>query len=172
MVRDAIPKGDPVTISYPIASPLNAEPMLWQAVADYPFRLVGGYAEHPDLTGALSFMPDQMNPAGLDLFLEGQEASVTDQPVAVTPALIATARLAAERNDVRMLLVDRSAKGAAAVVRVFSAAFGSPRVSTPASPCGGAPPARCDGCDLPRPGRRGRLMPRQGDAGKVMPRQR
>ncbi len=87
VVRDAIPKGDPVTISYPIASPLNAEAMLWQAAAGDQFRLVGGYAEHPDLTGALSFGPDQMNPAGLDLFLEGREASVTDQPVAVTPAL-------------------------------------------------------------------------------------
>lgn len=131
VVSDAIPKGNPVTISYPIASPLYAEPMLWQAVAGYRFRLVGGYAEHPDLNGAVSFIPDEMNPPGLDFFLEGQEGYSPYRPVvAVTPSLIATARLVAQRNDVRMLVVDRSAKGAAAVVQVFTAAFGPPTVST------------------------------------------
>ena len=131
VVSDAIPTGNPVTISYPIASPLYPEPMVWQVDAGYRFRLVGGYAEHPDLTGAPTGMPDEMNPAGLDLFLEGQEAyNRYLPPVAVTPTLIATARLVAERNGVRMLVVDRRAKGAAAVIRVFSAAFGSPSVNT------------------------------------------
>ncbi len=130
VVSDANPTGYPVTISYPIASPLYAEPMLWQVASGYRFRLVGGYAEHPDLTGVPTFMPDEMNPAGLDLFLEGQEAYNPYRPVTVTPTLIATARLVAERNDVRMLVVDRRAKGAAAVVQVFSTAFGSPSVST------------------------------------------
>ena len=130
-VSDAIPTGNPVTISYPIASPFYPEPMVWQVAAGYRFRLVGGYAEHPDLTGAPTGVPDEMNPAGLDLFLEGQEAyNPYLPPVAVTPTLIATARLVAKRNDVRMLIVDRWAKGAAAVVQVFSAAFGSPSVST------------------------------------------
>jgi hypothetical protein len=131
VVSDAIPTGYPVTISYPIASPLYAEPMVWQVAAGYRFRLVGGYAEHPDLTGVPTGLPDEMNPAGLDLFLEGQEAyNPYRPPVAVTPTLIATARLVAERNDVRMLVVDRWTKGATAVVQVFSAAFGAPSVST------------------------------------------
>jgi len=131
VVSDAIPTGNPVTISYPIASPLFAEPMTWQADAGFRFRLVGGYAEHPDLSGLPTGMPDQVVPGGLDLFLEGQEAySPNAPPVAVTPSLIATARVVAARNDVRMLIVDRRAKGASAVDQVFTDAFGPPTAST------------------------------------------
>ncbi len=131
VVSDAIPPGNPVTISYPIASPLFAEPMVWQVDAGYRFRLVGGYSEHPDPSGLPTGMPDEMVPAGLDRFLEGQEAyNAYLPPVPVSPELVATARVVAARNDVRLLLVDRQEKGATAVVQVFTAAFGPPTVST------------------------------------------
>jgi hypothetical protein len=129
---DAIPPGHPVTISYPIASPLYAKPMVWQVDAGFRFRLVGGYAEHPDPSGKPIGTPDQMVPGGLDLFLYGQEADNPYlPPVPITPGLIAVARVVAADNDVRLLLVDRGAHGAQGVVTVFTEAFGPPVVITP-----------------------------------------
>ena len=123
----AVPANDPVAITYPIASPLYTEPMLWQAADDFRFLLVGGYAVHPTPTGAPTGMPDQMNPPGLDRFLEGQEAyNPYLPPVPVTPALITTAREVVARNDIRLVIVDRAVRGSTAVIGVFSRAFGPP----------------------------------------------
>ncbi len=71
-VSDAIPAGDPLTVTYPVASPLFVRPMTWQADTGFRFRLVGGYAEHPDLSGNPTGMPDPLEPEGLDNFLDGQ----------------------------------------------------------------------------------------------------
>ena len=129
---DAIPAGDPITVTYPIASPLFPQPMLWQALDGFRFQLVGGYAEHPDPNGAPTGMPNPMRPTGLDQFLEGQEAyNKYLPPVPVTPALVSRVRNVAAQNDVRLVIVDRSVKGARAVTDVFSLAFGPPQVVSP-----------------------------------------
>ena len=50
-VLRAIPAGDPVTITYPYSTFLEPTPMLWQAEDGFDFRLLGGYAYHPDASG-------------------------------------------------------------------------------------------------------------------------
>ncbi len=130
-VSNAIPTGDPVTVTYPVASPLYPLPMSWQAQSGFRFRLVGGYAEHPDPNGHPTGMPDGLTPPGMDLFLDGQEAyNQYLPPVPVTPALIVTLRGVAAQNDVRFVIVDRSVRGSTAVVDAFSQAFGAPQVTT------------------------------------------
>ncbi len=130
-LSDAIPSGNPVAVTYPIASPLFVEPMTWQVDTGFRFTLAGGYAEHPDPTGAPTGMPNPMSPPGLDQFLEGQEAyNPYLPPVPVSPALVATVRYVVASDHIRLLIVDRWVKGSTAVISVFSQAFGPPRAST------------------------------------------
>ena len=42
VIRQATPRGDPVALTYPYASPAFAQPLLWQAADGFGFRLVGG----------------------------------------------------------------------------------------------------------------------------------
>jgi len=130
-IADAIPAGDPMTVTYPVASPVFTRPMTWQVDSGFRFRLVGGYAEHPDPTGKPTGMPDPLEPEGLDNFLDGQEGyNPYLAPVPLTPGLVSTLRDVAGRNDIRLIIVDRSVKGSGLVLNAFSQAFGAPQVAT------------------------------------------
>ncbi len=65
ILRQAVPAGDPVAITYPYATSFNMQPMLWQAESGFEFRLLGGYAYHPDSSGHPTLWPSVMNPPGL-----------------------------------------------------------------------------------------------------------
>ncbi len=130
-IAGAIPGGDPVAITYPYASPYFPQAMLWQAEDGFTFRLIGGYAEHPDVHGSPTGVANPINPPGLELFLDGQEGFSTSAPeVPITPGLIAATKQALLKNDVRLVIVDRSVIGAGPVVHLFTQALGPPRVST------------------------------------------
>jgi hypothetical protein len=129
-VRAAVPAGDPLAITYPYTSPLFPNAMLWQVQDDFSFRLVGGYAEHPDLHTHPTGLPNATNPPDLGVFLEGQEGyNRWIPPRPVNSRLVNTTRVALKRNAIRLVLVDRSAKGAGAVVDLFRRALGPPSVS-------------------------------------------
>ncbi len=129
-IRQAIPEGDPVVLTYPYASALFPQPQLWQAEDGFSFRLVGGYAEHPDQDGKPTGFPNLLDPPGLQGFLEGQEGYNPYLPrVPVTPELEALTREAVSRNHIKVVLVDSSAEGAAPVVDLFTRVFGRPEVS-------------------------------------------
>jgi hypothetical protein len=129
-VSRATPPGDPVTLTYPYASPVYAQPMLWQTQDGFKFRLLGGYAEHPDSNGRPTGFPNPLRPAGLDLFLEGQEGYTRYLPrVPVTPALLSTIQTTFDRYDVRLFIVDRSVKGSETVVRLLTKMVGAPTVT-------------------------------------------
>ena len=130
-IRQAIPAGDPVMLTYPYASVLFPQPMLWQAEGAFPFRLVGGYAEHPDADGKPTGLPNVLNPPGLQAFLEGQEGYNPYLPhVPVTAELEELTRQAIARNHIQTVLVDSSATGAEPVVDLFTRVLGQPAVST------------------------------------------
>jgi hypothetical protein len=130
-IRRAVPTGDPVAITYPYASPVFPEPMLWQAEDGFAFRLVGGYAEHPDSNGQPTGFPDPLSPSGLDLFLEGQEGyNHYLPPLPINPVLVATTRTTLSKYNVRVVIVDRSARRSGPVVRLFTDALGQPTVAT------------------------------------------
>jgi hypothetical protein len=131
VIRQATPRGDPVALTYPYASPAFAQPLLWQAADGFGFRLVGGYAEHPDPHDRPTGFPNPLRPAGLDLFLEGQEGYDPYLPrIPITPALVAITRATFSRYDVRVVIVDRAVKGSGTVERLLTEVLGTPRATS------------------------------------------
>jgi hypothetical protein len=129
-VRQAVPPGDPVAITYPYAEPYNAEPMAWQAEDGFNFRLLGGYALHPGPTGRPSVWPDPMTPPGLQRFLQAEALpSVFGPPRPVNSDLVATTRESLANYHVRLVLVDRSTTNSGPVVELFTRTLGPPRRS-------------------------------------------
>jgi hypothetical protein len=129
-IRQAIPDGDPVVLTYPYASALFPQPQLWQAEDGFSFRLVGGYAEHPDKDGKPTGFPNLLDPPGLQGFLEGEEGYNPYLPrVPVDAELEELTREATSNNHIEVVLVDSSATGAGAVIDLFTRVFGRPDVS-------------------------------------------
>jgi hypothetical protein len=124
-VRDIIPPDDPVAITYPYTGPHDSEPMGWQAVDGFKFRLLGGYASHPGSSGQVSEWPGVMNPRGLQQFLAaGTPPSIFGPPLKVNSQLVAATRETLANYDVRLVIVDRSVANSADVVKLFARAIG------------------------------------------------
>lgn len=136
VLRRAVPAGDPVTLTYPYDTAFTMEPMLWQAEDDYGFRLLGGYAYHPDTSGGPTLFPSVMNPPNLQRFLAGQNLAIDlfagplyGPPLPVSPALVTTTRTTLSRYHVRLVIVDRSFEGSGPVMELFNDALGPPKLS-------------------------------------------
>lgn len=126
-IKDMIPPGDPVAITYPYASSPSIQAMVWQADAGFRFRLLGGYAYRPGANGAPITGPAPMSPPQLQQFLGSEEhAYGYGQPESVGPKLIDSARKAIERYDIRMVIVDGRASGGADVASLFAQVLGPP----------------------------------------------
>jgi hypothetical protein len=133
----AIPSEDPLVVTYPYASGAGVTlPLLWQAKADYQFRLLGGYAFHPDQRGRGSLVPTPLSPNGLQLFFSNIESENVQRFFGqkgirppVTPDLIVTARTTVSRYHVRVIIIDREYSEAGQVVKLIRLAFGPPAVS-------------------------------------------
>jgi hypothetical protein len=135
-VRLAVPPGDPDAITYPFATSVYTEPMVWQAEDGFAFRLVGGFAAHPGPDGTKTPEPNLMEPPELMEFLEEQQTHYLPYPYYAPPLVPVTSELASdtatalEQNRVRVVLVDRTAPGAAPVVQLFRRVLGQPSVAT------------------------------------------
>jgi hypothetical protein len=131
----AMPKGDPVAITYPYdvgtTGTLNLnQPMLWQAEDDFAFRLLGGYAWHVSPEGNASLLPDLMSPRGTQQLLANEEGvNLLGSETPVSPKLVAATRSVMSRYDVRVVIVDRSVPGSGAVMELFRDALGRPLLS-------------------------------------------
>jgi hypothetical protein len=134
VLRQAVPAGDPVAITYPYDTNYTGnQPLLWQAEDGFAFRLLGGYAYHPDSGGRPELIPSPMRPQGLQEFLAGQESSglsgLYGPPLPVSPQLVSATRTTLSRYDVRLVIVDRSVSGSGPVVELFNDALGRPKRS-------------------------------------------
>ena len=113
-VEQAIPVGDPVTLTYPF--PPLLQPVLWQSADDYRFSILGGYARHSNaersvasIGAGFSLSPIPMNPPELQQFLlicdylafygRGPSAQIPEAPI--TPKLIRSTRTALSRYRVQ-----------------------------------------------------------------------
>ena len=108
-LRDAIPPGDPIAITYPYDL---IDPMLWQTEDDFGFRLQAGYAYHP--TSAMVshpiLGPSFTSPRDLQRFLGTQEDSRTyGRALSLSPGLVSITRLTLSRYHIRLIVVDRAA---------------------------------------------------------------
>lgn len=127
-VRQVIPPGDPVAITFPYVGPRVADALDWQAEDFFGFRLLGGYAAHPGPSGHMSAWPDLMMPAGLQQFLSAASPPALYGPApALGPRLVAFTRQLLADQDVRLVLVERSEVNSAEVVDLFTRALGRPK---------------------------------------------
>jgi hypothetical protein len=123
-----IPGGDPVAITFPFAYGHGyTSPLLWQAEADYRFRLLGGYAFHPDQRGKGTTYPNALVPNDLQRYLALKEFWLPRLPA--SSDLVATARVTVSRYHVRLIIIDRAQSGAPDVMHLFRAALGAPALS-------------------------------------------
>jgi hypothetical protein len=128
----AIPSGEPVAITYPYDTKDTNEPMLWQAEADFKFRLLGGYAwtTYSGYSGVPSQLPRVMSPPGTQQFLASQEGvSFFGPGLPDSPKLVAITRSIVSNYDIRLVIVDRSMGGSGAVMELFTNALGPPTLS-------------------------------------------
>jgi hypothetical protein len=135
-IRQAVPAGDPVALTYPYATYFHVQPMVWQVNDNFDFRLLGGYGFHPwphsaDPSGYLGLdrplEPVPMNPEGLQRFLANQEGVTLYGPrPALDSSLVAVTRATLSRYHVKVVIVDRSAHGSRLVVKLFKMALGLP----------------------------------------------
>jgi hypothetical protein len=131
----AIPAGDPVAITYPYDTFLHMNPMLWQAEDGFDFRLLGGYAYHPNSSGHSTLDAALMRPRGLQQFLANQGGlygfgELYGSAPAVGPQLVAATRAALTNYHVHLVIVDRLANGSGPVMQLFTAALGPATLST------------------------------------------
>ena len=136
-IRQAIPAGDPVALTYPYATYFHVQPMVWQVNDDFDFRLLGGYGFHPwprsaDPSGYIGLdrplEPAPMNPEGLQRFLANQEGIVKlygPQPP-LNSSLVGVTRATLSKYNVKVVIVDRSARGSRRVAELFRMALGLP----------------------------------------------
>jgi hypothetical protein len=131
VIRRAVPAKDPVAITYPYDTFYFMQPMLWETEDNFGFRLLGGYAYHPNNGGGPDLRPSVMRPPGLQQFLAGeQREGLYGRAPPVSPELVATTRASLSRYDVHLVIVDRSFSGSNAVMQLFDDALGPPHVST------------------------------------------
>ena len=139
-LREAIPAGDPITITYPYSNDytaLTAQPLGWQMDSGYTFRLLGGYAHATDPNGDNVVFPTLMSPSGLQRFLASQSLSPSvlaftpyGPPLPFSPELVSITRTALSKYDIRLVIVDRSESGSGPVIKLFTDALGPPKVSS------------------------------------------
>jgi hypothetical protein len=122
-----IPGRDPVTITFPYPyGHGSTPPLLWQAEGGYRFRLLGGYAFHPDPSGQGTVYPNALEPNGLQEYLSSKLAYPHLQ---LTSNVIDAARTTISRYHVRLIIVDRHHAGAMDVIYLFRRALGAPGIS-------------------------------------------
>jgi hypothetical protein len=127
-ISQAIPPGDPIALTYPYAQQYAAAAMSWQLTDGFQFRLLGGYAEHPDVIDTFYVFPARMHPDALQRFLANQEGFTLYGPApALDQSLVDSTRATFAAYDVRLVIVDRATHGSAPVMHLFTAALGPPQ---------------------------------------------
>ena len=138
----AIPKGDPVALTYPYAyGSRSTLPLLWQASERYSFRILGGYSFHPAGHGHGSAIPNALYPNDLQVFLTFSEFWNTpvekfilgkytpSAPPPVTPNLVAATRTFLSKYHVQVIIVDRNYWQSMGAMKLFRHDLGEPTVS-------------------------------------------
>lgn len=116
-----------VALTYPYATPLHAQPMVWQAVTGMRFSLLGGYALIPDARGVPALFPSILAPRYVQRFLIDEAGGVpfyVSGPVSASGTLIPAIRTFLVRYHVGVVLVERRAPHAGAVTRQIQTALG------------------------------------------------
>jgi len=126
-----IPAGNPVTLTYPYDTASVTEPMFWQAMDGYRFRLLGGDVRIRGANGQVTNLVNRMNPPELQEFLASQEdVAYLGPKLHISPTLVAETKTTILDYHIRMIIVDRSLDGSGPVMRLFRDALGPPSASS------------------------------------------
>jgi hypothetical protein len=127
---------DSVVLISPYPSQEDSAPLLWQAVAGFRFKILGGYGEFALPNGAASGYPAALSPFAVESFL-GNE--ITGEPgffgsgvPTMSPGLVAKFRLFLRRYRVGTVLYSTLGAYPQPVYQLFSTTLGPP--SAPAGP--------------------------------------
>jgi hypothetical protein len=118
-----------VALTYPFAGYPQDPALAWQAATGFGVRLIGGYAMVPSPTGAAMAHPSTLAPTDVEVFLDDMEGAqpILDGPVPPLDAnLVRDAATFLHRYRVRLVVVDRRTRNAAAVTELFTRALGTP----------------------------------------------
>jgi hypothetical protein len=130
-IRQAVPPGDPVAITFPyVTTHFETLPLVWQAEDGFAFRMLGGYGYHPGSGGKASTLPSSMNPPQLQDFLVAEDFDRYSSAPTMTPRLLAEVRQALDVYRVRLVIVDGAVRGGDHVTSLFTSALGPPKVSS------------------------------------------
>jgi len=116
-----------VALTYPYATPLHAQPMVWQAVTDMRFSLIGGYALIPNAHGVLTLLPSTLQPPAVQRFFINEAGGIPfydSAPVADNDALVTDVRHFVLRYRVGVVLVDTATQNSRQVDGLLSRALG------------------------------------------------
>ncbi len=129
-VSRAIPRGDPVVLTYPYPVYPNIRAMLWQADDNMKFRLLGGYAPMTAPDGSHTPIPPLLYPQQFQEYLVNVDLATNSpypSPNSVTEIqLVNAARLFLELHHVDAVVVDLSEQHARQVVPLITGATGLP----------------------------------------------
>lgn len=129
-ISRAIPRDNPLAITYPYASGYDLQPMVWQLRDNFAFRLLGGYSDHPDANGLPILFPSLMSPPDLQQFLASQDGfNPYGRPLPFGPQLVEETRRTLTQYGIGAVIVDRSVSGSGLVVQLITEAMGAPKVS-------------------------------------------
>jgi hypothetical protein len=121
---DAIPHDSAVlTFPYPIYPENQA--MLWQAVSDMRFRILGGYALVPGAGNLASDGPGPVTPSDVPTTLIADYTGLANPGPAATPADL---RSLVRRYDIRSLIVGPGGVNPAAAIALFTSTYGPPKL--------------------------------------------
>jgi hypothetical protein len=138
-IGQAVPAGDPVALTYPYATYFHVQPLVWQVNDGFDFQLLGGYGFQPwphsaDPSGYLGLdrplEPVPMNPEGLQRFLANQEGVTLYGPrPPLNSSLVGVTRATLSKYNVKVVIVNRAARGSGPVAKLFQMTLGSPTVT-------------------------------------------
>jgi hypothetical protein len=130
-ITRAIPDGNPITMTYPYSTAHVVSPMVWQAMDGFSFRIFGGYAYIRGENGEGTVLQPRTEPADFQQFITAQMgAEYLGPKLPLTPKLEKSFRTWVSKFDMRMAIVDRSTRGSAKVVRLFTEVLGQPTVTS------------------------------------------
>jgi hypothetical protein len=120
---------DSVVLISPYPSYANPTPLVWQAVAGFRFKILGGYGEFALPSGAASVLPAALTPNAVESFLGGEVSSIPGffgGKTTMSPGLVAEFRLFLRRYRVGTVLYSATGAHPRPVYQLFSTALGPP----------------------------------------------
>jgi hypothetical protein len=127
-----LPSGDPLVLTYPYPLAADDSAMVWQAEAGFPFRLSGAYAMVPQNDGRPGVQAPLLQPEAVQEYFAAEETGSRSSYPRPAPNvdMVAQVRDFVVRQHVDAVVVDVSSANAARVRHLFSAALGSPRLTS------------------------------------------